>query len=119
VSFEKYSDGQSLYARLALLIVGWATAGVLLYALSTFLPGAVLVIIGTAAWAVVKLDRVSRKNKSLASLLGAITCLLTGVCGVALWVTHEHWHEDVLGRLIFVGICLGAGLILLDRRADA
>jgi hypothetical protein len=33
--------------------------------------------------------------------------------------TGYHWHDDVLVRLIFVGVCLGAGLILLDRRADA
>ena len=119
MSFENYSESRSLYARLALLIVGWATAGVLLYVLSTFLPGAVLATIAIAAWAIVKLDRVSRKNKSLASSLCAITAVLTGVCGVTLWVTHEHWHDHVLGRLIFVGVCLGAGLILLDRRADA
>jgi hypothetical protein len=45
---ENYSDGQSLYAlyaRLALLIVGWATAGAILYALSTVLPIEVLAMI--------------------------------------------------------------------------
>jgi hypothetical protein len=119
VSPENYSDGQSLYARLALLIVGWATAGILLYALSTFLRGEALVIIAIVPWAIVKLDTTSRKNKSLASLLCVITCLLTGACAVALRVTGWHWHDHVLTRLIFVGVCLGAGLILLDRRADA
>jgi hydrogenase/urease accessory protein HupE len=119
VSFGNYSDGQSLYVRLALLIVGWATAGVLLYLLSTFLPGVVLVIIGFVAWVIVKLDRGSRNNKSLASWLCGITCLLTGVCAVAFRITDYHWHDYVLARLIFVGVCLGAGLILLDRRADA
>ena len=114
---ENRSDGQSIYARLALLIVGWATAGVLLYALSTALPVEVLVIIAIVAWAIVRLDTVSPKNKSLASLLGWITCLLTAVCAVVLRFTH--WHDYILGRLIFVGVCLGAGLILLDRRADA
>jgi hypothetical protein len=118
VSFENYSDGQALYVRLALLIIGWATAGGLLYFLSTFLPAAVLMTIAIAAWAIVRLDRVSRKNKSLASSLCGITVLLTGVCAAAMYVTHRHWHDDVLGRLIFVGLCLGAGLILLDRRAD-
>jgi hypothetical protein len=119
VAFENYSEGQSLYAHLALLIFGWATVGVLLYILSAFLPGAVLATIAIAAWAIVRLDRVSRKNKSLASSLCAITLLLTSVCGAALWVTHGHWHDHGLVRLIFVGLCLGAGLILLDRRADA
>ena len=113
---ENYSDGPSLYARLALLVSGWAAAGFLLYVLATFLPGAVLVIIGFGAWAIVKLDRVSRKNKTLASSLCMVTCLLTAVCGVALWITHGHWHDHVLARLVFVGFCLGAGLILLDRR---
>jgi hypothetical protein len=116
---ENSSDGQSLYARLALLIVGWAAAGVLLYALSTVMPVEVLVLIAFVAWAIVRLDTVSQKNKSLASRLCLITCLLTGVCAVALRITHWHWHDYVLGRLIFVGVCLGAGLILLDRRADA
>ena len=116
---ENHSDGQSIYARFALLTVGWASAGVLLYVLSTVLPVEVLAFIAIGAWAIVRLDTVSRKNKSLASLLCGITCLLTAVCAVALRITHWHWHDYVLGRLIFVGLCLGAGLILLDRRADA
>jgi hypothetical protein len=106
VPFENYSDGQSFCARLALLIVGWAAAGVLLYVLSTFLPGEVLVIIGIAAWAIVKLDP-SPKNKSLASWLCGTTALLTFVCAVALRITAWHWHDYVLTRLIFVGVCLG------------
>ena len=108
---ENYSDGQSLYAlyaRLALLIVGWATAGVILFALSTVLPIEVLAMIAIAAWVIVRFDTVSRKNKSLASLLCIITCLLTGVCAVALRITH--WHDYLLERLIFVGLCLGAGI---------
>jgi hypothetical protein len=56
------------------------------------------------------------KKKSLGSVLCGITCSLTGVCALAMHFTH--WHEDVMTRLIFVGLCLGAGLILLDRRAD-
>ena len=111
-----FAGDQPVYLRLVLLIVGWATAGALLYALSTFLPTAVLAIIVVAAYAIVKLDRVSRKNKSLASLLCVVTCVPTGVCALAMISTH--WHEDVLGRLVFVGLCLAAGLILLDRRAD-
>jgi hypothetical protein len=99
------------------LIVGWATAGVLLYALFTALPVEVMAIIAMVAWAIVRLDTVSRKNKSVASLLCPITYLLTAVCAVVLRFTH--WHDHVLVRLIFVGLCLGAGLILLDRRADA
>jgi hypothetical protein len=99
------------------LIVGWATAGVLLYVLFMFLPVEILAFIAIGAWAIVRLDTVSRKNKSLASLLCWITCLLTAVCAVALRI--NHWRDDVLERLIFVGVSLGAGLILLDRQADA
>jgi hypothetical protein len=117
VFLENRSDGQSIYTRLALLIVGWATAGALLYALSTVLPVEVLAIIAIVAWAIVRFDTVSRKNKSLASLLCWITSLLTAVSALVLRFTH--WHGYILGRLIFVGVCLGAGLILLDRRADA
>jgi hypothetical protein len=117
VSFENFSDDQTIYARLALLIVGWAAAGGLLYVVSTLLPGEVLVIIGIAAWAIVRLDP-SPKNKSLASWLCGTTALLTFVCAETLRITDWHWHDYVLGRLIFVGVCLGAGLVLLDRRAD-
>ena len=116
MSSENPIDDRPVYARLALLIAGWVAAGVFLYILATVLPMVALVMIATAAWAIVKLDRVTRKNKSLASLLCAITVLLTGICGVALRVTHRH--DDILWRLIFVGLCLGAGLIWLDRRAD-
>jgi hypothetical protein len=101
---------------MALLTVGWAITGLLLYALSTFLTSAVLAAIVLVAWVIVKLVPVSRKNKSLASWLCVITGLLTGVCGLALRIAHQH--DRVLVRLIFVGMCLGAGLIVLDRRAD-
>jgi hypothetical protein len=99
---------------MSILIIGWALAGVLLYALFTILPAVVMVTITMVAWVIVRFD--SRKTKSLGSLLCLITCLLTGICALAMHVTH--WHEDVLSRLIFVGICLGAVLILLDRQAD-
>ena len=118
MAFENPSNDQStgrpVFLRMALLIVGWAIAGLLLYVLSTFLPIALMGGIVFAAWAIVRFD--SRKTKSLGSLLCVITCALTGVCSLAMHFTH--WHEDVMARLIFVGLCLGAGLILLDRRAD-
>jgi hypothetical protein len=118
VTFENPSDdqsiGRSVYLRMVFLIVGWAIAGLLLYVLSTFLPIAMMGVILLVAWAIVRFD--SRKTKSLGSVLCAITCALTGVCALAMHFTR--WHEDVMARLIFVGFCLGAGLILLDRRAD-
>lgn len=107
-------DGWSVYLRTVLLIIGWAIAGFLLYALSTFLPSAVMGMILIVAWMIVRFN--SRKTKSLGSVLCAITCALTGVCALAMH--FSHWHEDIMIRLIFVGLCLGAGLILLDRRAD-
>jgi len=118
VAFENPSDdqsiGRSVYLRTALLLIGGAIAGFLLYALSTFLPSVVMAVILFVAWAIVRFD--SRKTKSLGSVLCAITCSLAGVCAIAMRFTH--WHEDDMTRLIFVGLCLGAGLILLDRRAD-
>ena len=100
--------------RMAHLIVGWTIAGLLLYVLSTILPIAMMGLIVFVAWGIVRFD--SRKTKSLGSLLCAITCALTSVCALAMH--FARWHEDVMARLIFVGLCLGAGLILLDRRAD-
>jgi len=118
VAFENPSDdhciSRSIYLRMALLIVGWSIAGVLLYVLSAILPIAMMGGIVIVAWAIVRFD--SRKIKSLGSLLSAITCSLTGFCALAMHFTR--WHEDVMARLMFVGLCIGAGLILLDRRAD-
>ena len=118
VAFENPSDdqsiGRSVYLRTALLLIGWAIAAFLLYALATFLPSVVMAVILLVAWAIVRLD--SRKTKSLGSVLCGITCSLTGVCALAMHFTH--WHEVIMTRLIFVGLCLGAGIILLDRRAD-
>ena len=111
---DDQSVGQSVYIRMALLVAGWAITGLFLYALCTFLPSAVMAVILLVAWAIVRLD--SRKTRSLGSVLCVVTCSLTGVCALAMHFTH--WHEDVMTRLIFVGLCLGAGLILLDRRAD-
>lgn len=113
---ENRSAGQSICARLVLLIIGWATAGVLLYALSTALPVEVLMIIAFVAWAIVRLDTVSRKNKK-PGIAAWLDCLLTAVCAVVLRFTH--WHGYILGRLIFVGVCLVAGLILLDQMTGA
>ena len=111
---DDQSVRQSVYLRIALLIVGWAIVGFFLYTLCTSLPNAVMGIIVLVAWAIVRFN--SRKIKSLGSMLGAITCSLTGVCALAMHFTHRH--EDVITRLIFVGLCLGAGLILLDWWAD-
>jgi len=116
VSSQNSSDSQSVYVRMALLIAGWMITGVLFYALSTLLPAAILGVIVVVAYVVVRLDPVPRKNSSLGSLLCWITGVPTFVCAVAMHFTH--WHENVLGRLIFVGLCLMAGLIVLDRRAD-
>ena len=95
MAFENPSDyqsiGRSVYLRTVLLIIGWAIAGFLLYALSTFLPIAVMVIILLVAWTIVRFD--SRQTKSLGSVLCAITCSLTGACALAMHFTH--WHEDV------------------------
>ena len=90
----------------------------LLYALFTVIPRAVQVTIAAVCWLIVAVDNFEpRKNKSLASHLCGITGLLIYVCS-AVSTVFTHWHEEVCVRLIIVGVCLAAGLILLDRRAD-
>jgi hypothetical protein len=118
VSDQNFGDTQSVYVRLVLLTIAWATAGVLLYALFTFTPRAIQVTVAAMSWLIVVIDDFEpRKNKSLASYLCGFTGILIYVCSVVSTV-FAHWHEEVCVRLIIVGVCLAAGLILLDRRAN-
>ncbi len=74
-----------------LLIIGWATAGVVLYALFTFIPRAIQVTIAAACWLIVVIDDFEpRKNKSFASHLCGVTGLLIYVCSVVSTV-FAHW----------------------------
>ena len=118
MSSESFNDVQSVYVRLVLLIIAWAMAGVLLYSLFTFTPRVIQVTIAAVCWLIVVIDDFEpRKNKSLASYLCAFTGILIYVCSIVSTV-FAHWHEEVCVRLIIVGVCLAAGLILLDRRGD-
>ena len=116
--YDNSSGAQSAYLRLALLIFCWATAGALLYFAFTVIPRTIQVTIAALSWLIVLVDDFEpRKNKSFASYLCAATGLLIYACSVVSTV-FAHWHDEVFVRLIIVGVCLAAGLILLDRRAD-
>jgi Ca2+/Na+ antiporter len=109
------SAGRPAYVRFLLLLLGEAIAGVILYAVFTFMPTAAQIAITLTAWAVIVNDIFDpKKNKSLGSLLCGITAIPAFSCFVAWRITHE----DVWSRLMLVGLCLMAALIFLDRRED-
>lgn len=69
--------------RVLVLMAGWATAAVVLYALFTFVPRAIQVTIAAVCWLVVVIDDFEpRKSKSLAWYLCGFTGLLVYVCSV-------------------------------------
>ena len=113
---EDLSDGRPAYGRFLLLLLGETVAGVFLYAVFTFMPTTVQMVVTFLSWAIILNDITfhSTKNKSLGSLLCAITAIPVVCCGVAWRITHE----DVWSRLMLTGACLMAALIFLDRRAD-
>ena len=113
---EDLSDGRPTYVRFLLLLLGEAVAGVFFYGVFTFMPTEVQMIIGLACWGVIAGDNIlhPKSNKSLGSLLCAITAIPVVVCGVEWRITHE----DIWSRLMMTGFCLMAVLIFLDRRAD-
>jgi hypothetical protein len=112
---EGLSHARPAYARLLLLLLGEVVAGICIYTVFTFMP-AVQMPITFTAWAVVAGDNIlhPRKNRSLASLLSAITAVPTFFCGIE-W---RIGHQDVWSRLMLTGLCLMGTLIFLDRRWD-
>ena len=112
---EGLSDARPAYARFLLLLLGEVVAGICIYALFTVMP-AVQMPITVTAWVIVAGDNIlhPRKNRSLASLLSAITAVPTSFCGIEWRISHE----DVWSRLMLTGLCLMGSLIFLDRRSD-
>lgn len=110
-----FDASRPVHARLVLLVFGETIAGVLLYLIFTFMPPSVEILIALASWVIVVNDNLTfPKNKSLCSLLCAITGTAIFSCAVVWRLTHtETWS-----RLALVGICLLAGLIFLDRRQE-
>jgi hypothetical protein len=103
------------WRRFALLVVAEAVVGLFLYALFTFIPVELQVLISVACWVIVRIERWTfPKNKSLASLL----CAVTGVAVFLCWLAWRITHEQVWSSSGFVGVCLMAGLIFLDRRQE-
>jgi hypothetical protein len=108
-------DGRPAYARLLLMILGEAIAGTLLYGCFTVIPLALQMLITIGSWAVVWIEiGTFPKNKSIGSLLSALTGVATFCCGIAWRVTDQ----EVWSRLMLVGGCLMAALIFLDRRQE-
>lgn len=107
--------GRSSYVRLLIMILGEAIVGTLLYGLFTVIPLALQALITIAAWAVVWIENVTfPKNKSVGSLLGALTGVASFCCGIAWSITDQ----EVWSRLALIGACLMAILIFLDRRQE-
>jgi hypothetical protein len=118
---ENLSDDQSASVRFLLLLLGEVSVGAFLYFVFMFVTGTVQALIAFGFWVVgVCYDFEPPRTKSLATLLCAITGGLTALCSVALRIPRLRvTHEDVLFRLMLVGICLMGGLIFPDRRLDA
>jgi hypothetical protein len=115
MSSGSLNSGRPTYERFLLLLLGEAVAGVFLYAVFTFMPTAVQMVITLISWAIIANDNIDpKKNKSLGSLLCGITAIPVVYCCVAWRVTHE----DVWSRLMLTGGCLMGALIFFDRRAD-
>jgi hypothetical protein len=112
---EGVNDARPAYARFLLLLLGEVVAGICIYAVFAVMP-AVQMPITFTAWAIVAGDNIlhPRKNRSLASLLCAITAAPTSFCGIEWRITHQ----DVWSRLMLTGLCLMGTLIFLDRRWD-
>jgi hypothetical protein len=94
---EDLRDVRPAYVRFLLLLLGEAIVGVFLYAVFTFMPMAVQIVIVVPGWVVT-------------------TAIPVFSCGFAWGITHE----DVWSKLPLRGACLmAAALMFLDRRADA
>jgi hypothetical protein len=103
------------WRRFTLLVVAEAVVGLFLYALFTFIPVALQVLITVASWVIVAIETWTfPKNKSLGSLLRAITSAAVFLC----WLAWRITYEQVWSRVELVGVCLMAGLIFLDRRQE-
>jgi hypothetical protein len=84
-----FDENQPAYARLLLMIFGETTVGLFLYALFAFIPVAAQMVIVVGSWAIVATENLTfPKNKSLGSLLSAITGTAGFSCGVAWKITH-------------------------------
>ncbi len=103
------------WRRFSLLVAAEAIAGLFLYTLFTFIPVGLQMLITVAGWVIVEIEIWTfPKNRSLGSVLSAIT----GVAGFLCLLAWRITHREVWSRLGLVGGCLIAGLILLDRRQE-
>jgi hypothetical protein len=99
-----------------LCVVVELIAGLLLYAVFTFVSMTVGVIIALVGWVAIQVDIFDPlRTKSVWSRLSAITA----VPATAFFVAWRVTDQDVWLRLVLVGSALMGGLVLLDRWEDA
>jgi len=112
------SDDLPAYARFLLLFLAEAIVGVALYSLFTRTPVALQMLFFAAAAVVVRLAHYKHPNdKTIASILCGLTLGFAGFCGIVSRITQRVTTlEDVWARLMMVGFCLVAVLMVLDRR---
>jgi hypothetical protein len=110
-----FRESRPVYARLTLVFFCELVVGVCLYALFTFMPLGVQALIVFTSWIIVSIENLTfPKNRSIASILCAITGTVCLFCGIAWRITgSEGWSRAGL-----VCGCLLAGLVFLDRRQE-
>ena len=110
-----FGESQATYRRLLLIVLGEAITGTFLYTVFKLMPLALQMMVALASWVILENEILTfPKNKSLASLLSAITGGAASSCFVAWRITNQEFWS----RLMLVGMCLSAGLIFLDRRQE-
>ena len=113
--FSIFRHSRLVCARLLLVLFCELVVGVCLYALFRLMPLGVQALIVLTSWIVVFIENLTfPKNRSVASILCAITGGVCFSCGIA-WRTtgSEDWSRAGL-----VCGCLLAGLVFLDRRQE-
>jgi hypothetical protein len=111
VPFNSF-ESRPPWQRLILLVACEAAAGISLYAIFTFMPFAVQLLVVVVVWVIITNNFLDPSyTKSLGSLLWAITAMPTTFC----YVRWRMTHQDSWSRLAIVGACLMAALIFVDR----
>ena len=111
--FSIFRESRPLYARLPLAFFCESVVGVCLYALFTLMPLSIQALIVLTSWIIIFIENLTfPKNRSVASILCAITGGICFSCGIAWRITGS----EVWSRAGLVCGCLLAGVVFLDRR---
>lgn len=109
-------ENRPTWGVVALFVVVELLAGLLLYAVFTFVSMTVGVIIALVGWAAIRVDIFDPlRTNSLWSRLSAITA----VPATAFFIAWRVTDQGVWLMLMLVGSTLMGGLVLLDRWEDA